>query len=129
MIRPSRRVVSFRSTTGMTRDLAPHLGAERHASDPVGDGEGVRRAPLLRPLGQPNLRSTLTLSKGRVQRQRSFSKYSQEDGGVKWSNFSKDAVLGKTLRPRQGAGTMGRATPSRFAAQSSRRSGLSVARH
>ena len=35
--------------------LTAHLGAEPHAPAAVGTGEGLRRAPLLRTLGQPAL--------------------------------------------------------------------------
>ena len=39
--------------------LTAHLGAEPHAPAPVGTGEGLRRTPLLRPLGQPDPRNRL----------------------------------------------------------------------
>ena len=34
--------------------LTAHLGAEPHAPPAMGAGQGLRRAPLLRPLGQPD---------------------------------------------------------------------------
>ena len=40
--------------------LTADLGAEPHAPPAVGAGEGLRRPPLLRPLGQPDPRSGLT---------------------------------------------------------------------
>ena len=39
--------------------LTAHLGPEPHAPPAVGAGQGLRRPPLLRPLGQPDPRSRL----------------------------------------------------------------------